>query len=52
MRLALKVVMKNDGDFVDVIVLLFLLICSVFIDFVSKFKFMPYYRINRCCGGI
>jgi len=42
MSLTLKVVMTNDGDFVDVIVLLFLFTCSVLNDLVSKFEFIPY----------
>jgi len=48
--LKLKVVMTNDGDFVDVIVLLFLFTCSVFNDLVSKFEFIPFRRVIRRCG--
>ena len=47
MRLTLKVVTKNDGEFVDVMVLLFWFICNVFNDLVNKFEFITHCRIIR-----
>jgi hypothetical protein len=42
MRLTLTVVVKNDEEFVNVMVLLFLFSCSIFNALVNKAEFIPY----------